>query len=127
MWYVVLHFLKIRKSFYTSTQLSSTLSRKTNKASGSRSIFIVEYPSYIRLMTALYSRASSHIASDPVFGVKTSLVEDFVWREDRALAKAFGITMVESHVDGRNSRGFWLLERDLCLCRPSKQADWSSS
>lgn len=76
---------------------------------------MIEHPSYARLTTALYSRASSHIATDPVFGVKTSLIQDFKWQENKALADAYGITMLSKDVEGKNSHGFWLLEYDFVL------------
>ena len=55
---------------------------------------------------------------DPVFGVKKSLIKQFTWSEDGALAKEFGIDMLErADASGGKTTGFWILEHDFVLTR----------
>jgi L-ribulose-5-phosphate 3-epimerase UlaE len=58
------------------------------------------------------------VALDPVFGVKKSLIKQFTWSEDVALAKKFGIDTLE-RVDenGKKTIGFWVLQHDFVLMR----------
>ena len=44
--------------------------------------FQLKHPDYVDLTTALYMSHSQHIANDPVFGVKKTLVKRCEWTED---------------------------------------------
>ncbi|KUJ17019.1 dioxygenase [Mollisia scopiformis] len=77
--------------------------------------YMIMHPEYEKLVTAVYSRESKYIIEDPVFGTKKSLVVDFVWTQDEALAKTYGISPIERIMGSEKSRGFWLLERDFVL------------
>ncbi|KAH8799676.1 Intradiol ring-cleavage dioxygenase [Xylogone sp. PMI_703] len=79
--------------------------------------FIIIHPEYNKLITALYSRDSKYVESDTVFGVKKSLIVDYVWCEDEALAKQYGVKMFLRTVGGVEKRGFWLLEFDFTLVK----------
>jgi hypothetical protein len=70
------------------------------------------------LTTALYSHDSENVALDPVFGVKKSLIKHFAWSQDEAIAKEYGIDLIE-RVDatGKKTVGFWILEHDFVLMR----------
>ncbi len=76
---------------------------------------MILHPQYKKLITALYTRDSMYIESDTVFGVKQSLIVDYVWTTDLALAKEYDIKTLTRQVDGRESQGFWLLEFDFVL------------
>lgn len=76
---------------------------------------MITHPEYEKLITAVYSRESKHIVKDPVFGMKKSLIVDFVWTQDEALAKTCGISPIERSIGSEKSRGFWLLEHDFVL------------
>lgn len=70
------------------------------------------------MTTALYSGDSRNVALDPVFGVKKSLIKQFTWSEDEALAKEFGIEMLErADASGKTTTGLWVLEHDFVLMR----------
>lgn len=59
-----------------------------------------------------------NVALDPVFGVKKSLIKQFAWSEDAALAQQFGIDMLERvDSDGKKLVGFWVLEHDFVLMK----------
>ncbi|KFX93699.1 hypothetical protein O988_06667 [Pseudogymnoascus sp. VKM F-3808] len=77
--------------------------------------FMILHPEHKKLITALYSRDSKYIESDTVFGVKQSLIVDYVWTEDLALATKYGIKTFTRQVDGVEKKGFWLLEFDFVL------------
>ncbi|KIY04205.1 uncharacterized protein Z520_00898 [Fonsecaea multimorphosa CBS 102226] len=77
--------------------------------------FMVNHPSYEKLTTAVYSRESTYITSDSVFGAKTSLLVDFIWTEDPSLAKQYNIKAISKEIDGEMREGFWLLEHTFIL------------
>ncbi|GJP91769.1 hypothetical protein CBS63078_10599 [Aspergillus niger] len=81
--------------------------------------FMVAHPEYTKLITALYSRDSNFVESDTVFGVKKSLIVDYNWCEDLELAKQHNVEPIVKTIDGRESKGFWLLERDFILVKKS--------
>lgn len=78
---------------------------------------MILHPQYKKLITALYSKDSKYIESDTVFGVKQSLIVDYVWTTDLAIAKQYGITPFARQVDGVETKGFWLLEFDFTLVK----------
>lgn len=83
-----------------------------------RKHFVLQHPDCVRLTTALYSHDSGNVARDPVFGVKKSLIKQFSWSEDGALAKEFGMAMLERvNAERRKTVGFWILEHDFVLVR----------
>ena len=70
----------------------------------------------MKLTTALYSVDSMHIANDPVFGVKKSLIKKFDWSEDVALAQDYDISVIEKEAAaGGKTRGFWILQHEFIL------------
>lgn len=77
--------------------------------------FVLQHPECVRLTTALYSHDSANVARDPVFGVKKSLIKQFTWSTDAAVADEFGIDMFERGDGG--AKGFWMLEHDFVLVR----------
>lgn len=92
---------------------------------------MVMHPDYTKLITALYSRDSKFVDSDTVFGVKKSLIVDYKWSEDLELAKQHNLIPMVKTIDGRESKGFWLLERDFVMVKtstppPRKTKDISS-
>lgn len=76
---------------------------------------MVLHPEYDKLITALYSRDSKYIESDTVFGVKKSLMVDYIFTVDDALAKKHDLKTFPRKVDGIEKEGFWLLEFDFIL------------
>lgn len=91
---------------------------------------MILHPSYEKLITALYTRDSEYITSDTVFGVKSSLMVDYVWTEDLKLAERYGVKPFKRVVDGVEKQGFWLLEHDFILVKKQDPAlrkthDWS--
>jgi hypothetical protein len=56
------------------------------------------------------------VTTDPVFGVKKSLIKSFAWSEDASLAKQYNVEMIDG-IDkaGARSKGFWTLEHDFVL------------
>lgn len=80
---------------------------------------MIEHPQYSRLITALYSRDSKFVESDTVFGVKKSLIVDYRWCKDMELAEKHNVEPVLKTIDGQESQGFWLLERDFILVKKS--------
>ncbi|KAL1859977.1 hypothetical protein Plec18170_001925 [Paecilomyces lecythidis] len=77
--------------------------------------FQLKHPSYIDLTTALYSATSANIASDPVFGVKKSLVKHIEWMDDpTALVKEYNLdrSLKQMAWDGK---GLWILHHDFVL------------
>lgn len=83
---------------------------------------MVEHPEYSKLITALYSRDSNFVESDTVFGVKKSLIVDYHWSEDVELAKTHNVETLTKTIDGRESQGFWLLERDFIVVKKGTPA-----
>ncbi|BCS25485.1 uncharacterized protein APUU_50196A [Aspergillus puulaauensis] len=81
--------------------------------------FMVMHPDYTKLITALYSSDSKFVDSDTVFGVKKSLIVDYKWSEDLELAKQHNLIPMVKTIDGRESKGFWLLERDFVMVKTS--------
>ena len=80
--------------------------------------FVLQHPECIRLTTALYSHDSVNVALDPVFGVKKSLIKQFTWSGDTALAQQYGIDLLErTDSDGKKLVGFWVLEHDFVLMK----------
>jgi hypothetical protein len=79
--------------------------------------FMLMHPEYNKLVTALYTREDKYATSDTgssflnllttVFGVKSSLLVDYIWTEDVELAKQYKIPNPE--------KGFWLLEFNFKL------------
>jgi hypothetical protein len=76
---------------------------------------MITHPEYDKLVTAVYSRESQFIREDPVFGTKKSLVVDWVWTEDEALAETYQIPPFNRDTGNEKRRGFWLLDRDFVL------------
>jgi hypothetical protein len=78
---------------------------------------MILHPEYNKLITALYSRDSKYIESDTVFGVKKSLMVDYVWTVDPDLARRYSLKTFKRTVEGVESEGFWLLEFDFVLVK----------
>ncbi|KAF2095113.1 aromatic compound dioxygenase [Rhizodiscina lignyota] len=80
--------------------------------------FQIKHPAYIDLTTALYSRDSKNVATDPVFGVKKSLIKDFQWSEELpAVAKGYNLESSLQRMNVQNRKGLWVLEHDFVLLR----------
>ncbi|KIW58999.1 hypothetical protein PV05_03483 [Exophiala xenobiotica] len=77
--------------------------------------FMILHPEYNKLITALYTRDSKYIESDTVFGVKSSLLVDYIFTEDAELARRYGLKTFKQTVVGSEKEGFWLLEFDFVL------------
>ncbi|OQU95651.1 hypothetical protein CLAIMM_01833 [Cladophialophora immunda] len=77
--------------------------------------FMILHAEYNKLITALYTRDSKYVESDTVFGVKSSLLVDYVFTEDLNLAKRYGLKTFKRTIDGTEREGFWLLEFDFIL------------
>ncbi|KIW10349.1 hypothetical protein PV08_11311 [Exophiala spinifera] len=80
--------------------------------------FQLRHPAYLDLTTALYSAESEHITTDPVFGVKTSLVKQFKKLDrlpDRARAYDLRSSLTDPETVAMN--GLWSLEHDFVLLR----------
>ncbi|KAH8817323.1 Intradiol ring-cleavage dioxygenase [Xylogone sp. PMI_703] len=77
--------------------------------------FQLKHPSYIDLTTALYSDTSDHIAGDPVFGVKKSLVKHFEWTKDPALLVSKYKLDEALKQMAWDKKGLWILEHDFVL------------
>jgi len=80
---------------------------------------MILHPEYNKLITALYSRDSKYIESDTVFGVKKSLMVDYIFIEDLKMASDHGVKTFKKVVDGTEKEGFWLLEFDFILVKKS--------
>jgi hypothetical protein len=76
---------------------------------------MISHPGYNKLVTALYSGVSAHVSSDPVFGVKTSLIKDFEWHEGEDFKSTYGTKVFERIIDSKPTRGCWLLQHDFVL------------
>ncbi|KAH8891252.1 aromatic compound dioxygenase [Thozetella sp. PMI_491] len=77
--------------------------------------FQLKHPSYVDLTTALYSEESEHIASDPVFGAKKSLVKKIEWVTDtKELIKKYGLEASLEHMEW-DGKGLWALQHDFVL------------
>ncbi|KAL6245047.1 hypothetical protein RBB50_007822 [Rhinocladiella similis] len=78
--------------------------------------FQLRHPAYLDLTTALYSSESDHITTDPVFGVKTSLVKP-IKRLDRLPEKVMAYDLRSSLVQPESmaKNGIWSLEHDFVL------------
>jgi catechol 1,2-dioxygenase len=68
--------------------------------------FLIEAPGYETLTTALFSAADPYVQSDAVFGVKPSLVVDYVPNDNAASAKEWDLPSP-----------FFEVERDFVLVR----------
>jgi len=79
--------------------------------------FQVKHPSYVDLTTALYASDSRNITTDPVFGVKASLVRDFRWmKELPEKAKEFyDLRSTFEKTTWNIQVGIWVLEYDFVL------------
>ncbi|OJJ48542.1 hypothetical protein ASPZODRAFT_14672 [Penicilliopsis zonata CBS 506.65] len=84
--------------------------------------FMIAHPEYTKLITALYSRDSNYVETDTVFGVKQSLIVDYNWCEDLELAKKYDLEPMVRTIDGKEHKGFWLLEKDFVLIKKSPPA-----
>jgi hypothetical protein len=80
---------------------------------------MILHPEYNKLITALYSRDSKYVESDTVFGVKKSLMVDYIFTVDDELVKKYGLKTFKKEVDGVEKEGFWLLEFDFVLVKES--------
>ncbi|KIW53102.1 hypothetical protein PV05_08698 [Exophiala xenobiotica] len=80
--------------------------------------FQLRHPTYIDLTTALYAADSAHITTDPVFGVKASLVKEFQ-RFDKLPEKAldYDLRYSPAQQDQVAKEGIWSLEHDFILVR----------
>ncbi|KAK5991518.1 Catechol 1,2-dioxygenase [Cladobotryum mycophilum] len=79
--------------------------------------FQLKHPSYVNLTTALYDADSEHIANDPVFGTKKSLVKTVNWSADpKALIEEYKLqsALGEMSWDGK---GLWVIEHDFVLLK----------
>ncbi|KAF7557561.1 hypothetical protein G7Z17_g599 [Cylindrodendrum hubeiense] len=81
--------------------------------------FMVLHPEFEKLITALYSRDSKYIESDTVFGVKKSLMVDYVFTVDPELVRQYGLKTFKKDIDGVEKEGFWLLEFNFILVKNS--------
>ncbi|OGM43618.1 catechol dioxygenase [Aspergillus bombycis] len=64
----------------------------------------------------------AHMSRDSSFGVQKSLIVDYTWCEDLELAKQHNVNPVTKTIEGQESKGFWLLERDFILVKKSAPA-----
>ncbi|KAJ4854707.1 dioxygenase domain-containing protein [Trichoderma breve] len=77
--------------------------------------FQLKHPQYLNLTTALYASDSEHITSDPVFGVKKSLVKSFEWSDDPATL-VNELNLQESLQQMKwNGKGLWVLHHEFVL------------
>ncbi|QYT01906.1 INTRADIOL_DIOXYGENAS domain-containing protein [Trichoderma simmonsii] len=77
--------------------------------------FQLKHPQYLNLTTALYASDSEHITSDPVFGVKKSLVKSFEWSDDPAtLINELGLKASLQQMKW-NGKGLWILHHEFVL------------
>ncbi|KAL7782825.1 aromatic compound dioxygenase [Trichoderma afarasin] len=77
--------------------------------------FQLKHPQYLNLTTALYASDSEHITSDPVFGVKKSLVKSFEWSDDPAtLVSELGLQASLQQMKW-NGKGLWVLHHEFVL------------
>ncbi|KAJ5740706.1 aromatic compound dioxygenase [Penicillium malachiteum] len=78
--------------------------------------FILTAPGFKKLVTALYFGDSDYLDSDPVWGVKQSLIVSYTWCQNLDLVEKYGIIEIPRPGEGdKNSLGFWLLEHDFVL------------
>ena len=54
--------------------------------------FMITAPGYERLITHIFVKGDKYLDSDAVFGVKDSLILDFIRNDSAAAAKAVGFT-----------------------------------
>ncbi|KAL6799739.1 aromatic compound dioxygenase [Trichoderma sp. SZMC 28012] len=77
--------------------------------------FQLKHPQYLNLTTALYASDSEHITSDPVFGVKKSLVKNFEWNDDPAtLVNELNLQAALQQMKW-GGKGVWVLHHDFVL------------
>ncbi|KKP04409.1 hydroxyquinol 1,2-dioxygenase [Trichoderma harzianum] len=77
--------------------------------------FQLKHPQYLKLTTALYASDSEHVTSDPVFGVKKSLVKSFEWSDDPAtLINELGLQASLQQMKW-NGKGLWVLHHEFVL------------
>ncbi|KAK5464878.1 hypothetical protein LTS15_001441 [Exophiala xenobiotica] len=82
--------------------------------------FQIRHPTYINLTTALYASDSAHITTDPVFGVKASLVKEFRRFEklpEEVMRDYNGLRYSPAQQDQVAKKGIWSLEHDFVLVR----------
>ncbi|OPB43399.1 dioxygenase [Trichoderma guizhouense] len=80
-----------------------------------RPAHVLKHPQYLNLTTALYASDSEHITSDPVFGVKKSLVKSFEWSDDPAtLVNELGLQASLQQMKW-NGKGLWVLHHEFVL------------
>jgi len=66
--------------------------------------YIVTAPGYEAVTTHIFVHDDPYLASDPVFGVKESLIHEFVHHDDAARAAEYGV-----------ANPFWTVETDFVL------------
>ncbi|KAL7931982.1 aromatic compound dioxygenase [Trichoderma chlorosporum] len=77
--------------------------------------FQLKHPLYLNLTTALYASDSEHITSDPVFGVKKSLVKSIQWSGDPVMLineLHLQTALQQMRWDGK---GLWVLHHEFVL------------
>ncbi|KAK7890689.1 hypothetical protein LTR67_007898 [Exophiala xenobiotica] len=84
--------------------------------------FQIRHPTYIDLTTALYASDSAHITTDPVFGVKASLVKEFQRFEKlstlpKKVLDYNDLRYSPAQQDQVAKKGIWSLEHDFVLVR----------
>ncbi|KAK4065898.1 uncharacterized protein Triagg1_8450 [Trichoderma aggressivum f. europaeum] len=78
--------------------------------------FQLKHPKYLNLTTALYASDSEHIASDPVFGVKKSLVKSFEWSDNPAsLINELHLQTALQQMKYEEGKGLWVLHHEFVL------------
>ncbi len=83
-------------------RLLAALGRHPNRAAHLH--FIVEAPGYDRIVTHIFTPDCTYLEEDAVFGVKRSLIADFVRVDDSARASAAGLPSP-----------FWSVEWDMVM------------
>ncbi|KAB5578070.1 Intradiol ring-cleavage dioxygenase [Coniochaeta sp. 2T2.1] len=79
--------------------------------------FQLKHPSYVDVTTALYSKDSPHIAEDPVFGVKKSLIKTIKWVDDpSSWIDEYKLKSSLEHMRW-HGKGLWVLEHDFVLVK----------
>ncbi|XUW93457.1 intradiol ring-cleavage dioxygenase (plasmid) [Burkholderia sp. M6-3] len=85
-------------------KLLSTLGRHPNRAAHIH--FLVQAPGYDTVITHIFAPDCPYLAEDTVFGVKESLIGNFVSHTDQNEAKSFGF-----------ATPFWSVRQDFVLSR----------
>lgn len=83
-------------------QLLTALGRHPNRPAHIH--FIVSQPGFETVTTHIFAPDCPYLDSDPVFGVKSSLIADFRQSEDKNLAQTYGL-----------ERPFWQVDWDFVL------------